>query len=145
MTDFVFNVTEFRVNYPQFENPLEFPDYYLQEWWNNATCYVDPTDNTCGVLQGDCRYLALNLMTAHLAALSVIVKNGQVPGLAQSATIDKITVSLTPPPLPNQYRWWLSLTPYGQRLLALLQARSVGGYFIGGLPETTAIRHWGGL
>jgi hypothetical protein len=79
-------------------------------------------------------------MTAHLAAISVLIAAGQIPGLVQNATIDKITVGLTPPPIPNQFQWWLNITPYGQQLLAMLQVNSVGGFYIGGLPERSAIR-----
>lgn len=145
MADFQFNVTQFRIDYPQFADPIEFPDYYLQEWWNNAICYINPSTQNYGRLQGTCKLLALNLMTAHLAAISVFVRLGQVPGMLTQANIDVISDVFTPPPLPNQWQWWMGLTPYGQRLLALLQTKSVGGFYITGLPETTAIRRWGGL
>ena len=145
MTAFVFDVTAFREDYPQFANETTFPDATLDMYWDNSTCYIDNDDNGCWALKGDCRYLALNLMTAHLAAISVMVAAGQTPGLVQSATIDKVSVSLTPPPLKNQWQWWLSLTPYGQRLLALFQVSTVGGFYIGGLPELSAFRKVGGI
>jgi hypothetical protein len=84
-------------------------------------------------------------MTAHLTQLSVQIAAGQTSYLIQGSTIDKITVNLTPPPLPNQFRWWLETTVYGQQLMALLQVRSSGGFYYGGLPEPTAIRKWGGI
>lgn len=97
------------------------------------------------MLEGECRYRALTLLTAHLAALGVLIAAGQVPGLVQTATVDKVSVSLTPPPILTQFQWWLSLTPYGQQLLALLQVASVGGIYIGGLPEISAFRKVGGI
>lgn len=62
-----------------------------------------------------------------------------------SATIDKVTIGVTPPPFPNQWQWWLSTTVYGANLLALLQANSVGGFYIGGWPQTSSFRNAGGV
>jgi hypothetical protein len=137
-----FNVTLFRAQFPAFENPAVYPDARLQMYWNMAICYISNKDY--GWLQGDCRVLALNLMTAHLVATSDIIKNGQISQLLNGATIDKINVSLTAPPLKNQWQWWLSTTPYGAQLWALLQANSVGGFYVGGLPELSAFRRVGG-
>ncbi len=134
-----FDVTLFRQQFPAFSNVTQFPDATLQMYWDMATCFIS-ADQICGYFNNDCLILALNLMTAHLTALSVIVAGGQVPGLVQDATIDKVSVNLTPPPLKNQFNWWMSLTPYGQQLLAMLQAVSVGGMFIGGFPELSAFR-----
>jgi hypothetical protein len=114
-------------------------------YWTNSGYLMDNDDVGFCALSGQARYWGLNLMTAHLTALSVIIAGGQVPGLVQTATIDKVNVSLTPPPLKTQYQWWLSLTPYGQQLFALLQVSSVGGYWIGGLPEVAAFRKTGGV
>lgn len=139
----VFDVTQFRAQFPAFQNPVMFPTATLQMYWDSATCYVSDTGNY-GWLQGDCRRLAINLMTAHLAALSVLIASGQVPYLAQNATIDKVSVGLTPPPLKNQWQWWLMTTPYGMQLQALLQNRSVGGWYVGGRPELSAFRKVGG-
>lgn len=138
-----FDVAEFRLQFPAFANEITFPDAMLQRHWDMATCYVSDIGNY-GWLQGRCRQLAINLMTAHLTALSVLIAAGQTPGLVQNATIDKVSVGLTPPPLRNQWQWWLSTTPYGQELLALLQTRSVGGWYIGGRPELAAFRRVGG-
>lgn len=139
---YVFDIPAFRISYPAFADETLFPDATLQMYWDTATCYIDNLN--WGWLRGDCRYKAITMMVAHLAALSVIIAGGQIPGLVQSATVDKITVSLTPPPLNNQFQWWLSLTPYGQQLLALLQVSSVGGFYIGGAPERSAFRQVGG-
>lgn len=139
---YTFDIPNFRIDYPAFSNATTFPDVTLQLYWDNATCYIDNLNY--GYLNGDCRYQALTLMTAHLASLSVLIASGQIPGLVQTSTIDKISVGLTPPPLLNQFQWWLCITPYGQSLLALLQVSSVGGFYIGGLPERLAIRKVGG-
>lgn len=135
----IFNVTQFRTQFPAFANSNQFPDTTLQLYWNNAICYVSPI--ACfGSLQGDCRQFAINLMTAHLTALSVIVAGGQLPGIVDSATIDKISVNLMDPPVNNEWQWWLCTTPYGQQLLALLQGRSTGGFYIGGSNQLSAFK-----
>ncbi len=147
MTAYTFDVTAFRIAFPAFADVTLFPTATLQMNWDAATCLMDNDDNGHWALHGECRFRGLNLLTAHLTALSVIIANGggQVPGLVQSATIDKVTVSLTPPPIKTQWQWWLSLTPYGQQLLALLQVSSVGGFYVGGLPELFAFRKVGGI
>lgn len=140
----IFNIPEFRLEFPQFVNTVTFPDTLLQRYFNAAIDYI--SDVNYGWMGLGSRTLALSLMTAHLADIVIIVNKsgGSVPGLVQSSTIDKVSVSLTPPPLQNQWQWWLSLTPYGQQLLALLQAGSVGGFYIGGRPERSAFRKVGG-
>jgi hypothetical protein len=145
VSTYTFDVTAFRLAFPAFADVTAFPTATLQMNWDTAGCYIENTDSGCFALEGACRVRALNLMTAHLTALSVLVAAGNTPGLVQSATVDKVTVSLTPPPLPNQWQWWLSLTPYGQQLLALLQVSSAGGFYYGGLPEGLAIRKFGGI
>jgi uncharacterized protein DUF4054 len=140
---YVFDVTKFRLTYPAFADPLKYPDALLQQNFDFSGCYV--TNDNYGWLRGDCRYNALTLMTAHLTALYDINKSGQIAGQIQDATIDKISVSLTPPPNPNEWQWWLSQTGYGQQLLALLQVNSAGGFYIGGLPEKSGFRKVGGI
>lgn len=136
----LFDPAAFKVAFPAFAS---VPDATLQAYFDAGTCYI--SDRDYGWLAGECRARALDLMTAHLAALSNMIAAGQMPGLETSATIDKISVTTTPPPLKNQWQWWLSLTPYGQQLLALLTARSVGGFYVGGLPERSAFRKVGGI
>jgi hypothetical protein len=138
-----FDVTTFRQQFPAFSNDTTFPDAMLQMYWDMAISYISDVGNY-GWLQNTNRQLALNFLTAHLVALSVIIAAGQVTGLMQTATIDKISVGLTPPPLPNQWQWWLNQTPYGQQLLALLAVNITGGLYVGGLPELSAFRKVGG-
>jgi hypothetical protein len=138
-----FDVDLFRLQFPAFANPITFPDARLQSDWNMAVCYINPND-FC-YLKGDCLQLALNQMTAHLAESSVLIGEGQNPGFIQAASIDKVSVTLQAPPDKSQWGTWLASTPYGQQLWALLQAKSVGGYYVGGVPETSAFRRVGGI
>lgn len=137
-----FDVTAFRAQCPAFADATLYSDAALQGYWDAAACHISTTDY--GWLNGECRARALNLMTAHLAALSSLIASGQAPGVMQSASIDKVTISLTPPPLKSQWQWWLSATPYGAQLLALLQSKAVGGFYVGGAPERSAFRSVGG-
>jgi hypothetical protein len=43
-------------------------------------------------------------------------------------------------PLKNQWGWWMQISGYGQQLWALLQVKSVGGFYIGGTPTMSAFR-----
>jgi len=133
-----FDIVAFRAQSPEFSQNPPWTDELLTQTWNTATCFI--SNENYGWLTDDCRALAINLYTAHLLKLSTLIQANQVPGLMQNSTIDKISVGLTPPPLKTQWQWWMSLTAYGQQVFALLQARSVGGFYISCLPERSAIR-----
>lgn len=111
-------------------------------FWNTATLYVYNQTGGCyvGGMTLKQQAWAIYLMTAHLIAISNQIAAGGTSQLVQAATIDKVSVTLTPPPVKNQWQWWLNTTPYGQQLLSLLQLVSVGGYYVGGRPELAAFR-----
>lgn len=134
MSNILFDLPAFRQQFTAFNKIGEFPDITLNAYWDNATAYVTNQRGGCftGALTLAQQTLALNLMTAHLAALGAIIGKGETPGVLQGATIDKISVTMQPPPEVNQWQWWLNLTPYGQQLLALLQVRSAGGFYVPG-------------
>ncbi len=139
MTCLQFNYATFVQYYTQFANSVQYPEQTLQLYWDDATTYI--SDNTAaGGLTQKQRTRAINLMTAHLAVLNSQAAAGQQAGLVQGATIDKISVQLTPPPEVNQWQWWLNQTQYGQQLLALFQVAAAGGFFIGGYPTTYTLR-----
>lgn len=142
MSAILFDVTTFRALFPAFTNVTTYPTAALQIFWDSATSYI--TDQTAlGCWNGinpKQLTLALNLMAAHLTYLNTLAAAGQPTGLLQAATIDKVSVQLTPPPQVNQWQWWLNQSPYGQQLLALLQAATVGGRFYNPAPVFTAIR-----
>lgn len=134
-----FNYATFAQGYPQFSDMLAFPQATLQLYWNTATNFLSNNTASCGMTIPQ-RTTSLNLLTAHIAALSTIAAKGENTGLLQSAGIDKVNVSLTPPPEVNQWQWWLNQTPYGQQYLALMQVMAVGGFFVGGYPTTFTLR-----
>lgn len=143
MATIVFDVAAFRVAFPAFANDTTYPDATLQAYWDAACCYISPEDY--GWLHGACRVRALNLMTAHLAALSTMIANGQAVGVGQSATVGAVSVSMVPPPIKSGFQYWLAITPYGIQLWALLSAKAAGGLYVGGLPEKSAFRKVGGV
>src|SRR5690606_38486654 len=118
MSVILFNYSGFIAN-PLFAAFSTIPQVTLQAWWNNAIL-IFSNNPRCGNLKRDQREYALQLLMAHLIFLSEQSANGQVPGMVTNATIDKVQVGLTPPPLPNQWQWWLGLSPYGGQLLAFL-------------------------
>lgn len=126
-----FDYAAFIAQCPAYSNIVTYPEATLSAYWTSATNYMSDVGNF-GIVQGSARQYGLNNMTAHLVFISGLVSAGQVPGLMQNATIDKVTIALTPPPLKSQWQWWLSLSPYGQQLLAQLQGASVGGFFVSG-------------
>lgn len=144
MSLIVFDPAVFRTAYPLFANVACYPDDTLTGWFDAATNYISDVDYGCLNLSGKAQVLALNLMTAHIGFIFKTIADGDTPALMQSATIDKVTVTVTPPPVKSQFNWWLSLSPYGQQLLALLQTVGVGGFYAGGLPERSAFRRVGG-
>ncbi len=125
----LYNSALFRAQFPPYSDLLAFPDVLIQLYWNNAAAYMD---FSCATIPSAQQTLAMNLMTAHLTFLNQVANSGQNTGLMQGATIDKVSVQLTPPPEVNQWQWWLNQSPYGQQLLALLQVNTVGGWFVGG-------------
>lgn len=124
--------SQFRAQFQQFESATEFSVQTLQMNWNTAGKIIANT--TYGYVAAVGGSQAMNLMTAHLTALSVLIARGETPMIQTGATIDKITVSLEPPPVKGMFEYWLATTPYGMQLLALLEIASVGGlYAPGGL------------
>lgn len=144
MATITFDVAAFRAQFPQFANVTDFPDVMLEGYFDTATCYISPSNNY-GYLRGTCRERALYLMTAHLSALYIAINSGNPTVFVSQSTVDKVSVTITPPPMKDQFQYWLNLTPYGAQILALLNAKAVGGWFVGGLPELAAFRRVGGL
>jgi hypothetical protein len=138
------DIATFRLLYPAFSNDVLFPDALLNAYYANATMYISDNDSYCGGLSGARLDLALMLLTAHLLFGFNNINKGTLGGIITSATIDKVAVALQPPPATTSWRYWLSTSPYGLQLLALLTAASIGGWSVGGLPERRAFRKVGG-
>jgi hypothetical protein len=136
-----YNDAQFRTMFPAFANQTTFPQETIQIYWDMATTFVSNLANYGWLTGGTSpsgnptgRALALNLMTAHIAQIFVLVGLGQTPAPITAAGIDKVNVTLMPPPAKDGWSYWLSCTPYGLQLWALLGVNSVGGWFVGGSP-----------
>ncbi len=144
MSIILFNPSAFRAQFPAFQCTPAISDLTLQAYFDNATQYISNRYTSCWqnftLAQ---RTLALNLMTAHLTSIAQMAYAGDLPGVVTGATVDKVSVTLEPPPALNQWQYWLQSTPYGQQLLALLQVKSAGGYYITPVnPVLNAIRRF---
>mgnify|MGYP003647581087 CR=1 FL=1 len=141
MTTIALDIAAFRLAFDSFASETTYPDAAITKFWAMATCYVSDTDT--GRLRGACRVLAIQAMTAHLIDINDKLTTGAATGQVVAASEDGVSVSLTPPTNRNQWQWWLSITPYGAQLSALLSKASVGGMYIGGSPERRGFRKYG--
>ncbi len=143
------DVAVFRVMFPEFASVEAYPDAVLQlRWDNEAVAFV--SDENCGSLTGTKRAYAVQIMLAHLLRLSKLaaqVDAGgmQVAGVVTGATIDKVSVTLAPPPSRGEWGYWLAQTPYGAQLASYLSMQAAGGFYVGGNPERAAFRKVGGV
>ena len=141
-----FDVAAFRLMFPEFAaTPPN--DATLTLNWATATVYISDRDYGCAMLNGKARVLALNQLTAHITKLAALIAAGETPAVESAATIDKVSVTVAPPPVKNQFSWWLLTTAYGAALLALLQGKTAGGFYTGGgaAPERGGFRTAGGV
>lgn len=147
MSTITFDVAAFRVAFPQFADPTAFPNVWLQAQFDVATGFV--SNEIYGCMTVAIQTYCLQLMTAHLLAIGVIIASGNytgTPGIVTGSKVGDVSVTLAQPPYgTDDWRYWLMLTPYGAQLLALLSAQAVGGFYIGGLPERAAFRKVGGI
>lgn len=145
MTTVTFDPTTFRALFSAFANVTTYPDAVLQIRFDTATIYMSPDVWPCGMTEARLSY-CLQLLTAHLQALSDILAGGGTAGIVIQSKVGDVSVGLASPPYgTDAWRYWLNLTPYGQQLLALLETLGAGGFYVGGLPETAAFRKFGGV
>lgn len=126
-----FNEKLFRDTIRAFASNNDYPTPMLEAYYDAAGYYV--ANNSFGPLgRANATPFALNLMTAHLIQIGKQVAEGSDSGITISATIDKISTTMQEMQLPNQWQYWLGSTEYGRQLLALLQVKSVGGFYTPG-------------
>lgn len=141
----------FRAQFPEFSNTTDYPEATIQIFWDTATVFISDQDSPCTILQGKSRRAALNMLTAHLMTLSAQAAQGPAGagqsqgGYETSASIGDVSVARMAPPVKNGWQFFLSQTPYGQQLWALLSMLAAGGWSVGGLPERTGFRKVGGV
>lgn len=142
MATIALDIAKFRADFPAFSNVTTYPDATITMYYDSAILFISNDDY--GRLATTARERAIYLFMAHLIQLNNNITDGTLPSLPSASTIGQESVTLTPPPLKKQFHWWLSLTAYGQQLFAMLQLKSVGGFFAGGSPESSGFRKaWG--
>ena len=113
----------FIAQFPEFTD-AENIDTFLQR----AMCFITPFEGLCC-----CRQLAIFLMSAHLLTIQKSIASGETSmGFQGSASIDRVSVSVIPPPFTDAFDYWLNLSPYGQQLLALMEAKIPSPQYFGG-------------
>lgn len=134
MSYVTFDYSLFCSQIPEYSDPVLYPQATVENFWNIGTNYISSYYDD---YEGS-RAFMLNLMAAHLIYLNALVTSGQSPTLTKSASVDKVTVGLEPPPIKSQFGWWLSTTPRGLQLNALLSISLVGGLYV-----STESGRWG--
>lgn len=124
----MFSVNDFRAIFKQFKDKAKYSDAVIKHELNIANCFLgEPSSDYCSLTK-------TNLFVAHLLAIRGMVESGQKTYLVSSSSIDAISISLTQPPSNNNFKYWLAVTSFGLQLLAMLEAESAGGMYIGGSP-----------
>ncbi|MCO8160972.1 DUF4054 domain-containing protein [Pseudomonas sp. 21LCFQ010] len=131
----MFSLEGFRLRFPQFAH---LDDQQVLAAADDGRGFL--ADHGCA-----CSEQQLRLMVAHLLELQQKAQAGGVVGQVTGAGVDKVSVSLAPPPSRDMWGYWLSLTGHGQQLQALLKACTAGGLYVGGRSERAAFRAVGGV
>lgn len=135
----------FRAMFPALADDAVYSNAMLLLWWDAAALHLSEG----WMLSGATYDLARKLLTAHLVHLAHgIASSGSVGtsgGAVQSASEGSVSVSFTTPPTKTAWQFWLSSSPYGLQLWAMLTIAGSGGVYIGGLPEREAFRKVGGV
>lgn len=143
MTTITIDIPTFRAMFPRFANVTTYPDAYVQMQFDAATTIIS-ADVGC-VMPANARTRALYLVVAHLLTLDAIINAGGAPGIVLSSKVGDVSVTLAAPPYgTDAWRYWFSLTPWGQQLLMLLSAQAVGLSGFDGNPEREGFRRIGG-
>jgi hypothetical protein len=136
----VFDLAQFQARFPDLATSVVVTSGAA---WDMAAATMSPDDGP--LLTGTSLQLALELMTAHIAKSFAAAGASQPVGVVTGATEGSVSVSLAPPPARSGWQHWLSTTPYGLQLWALLQVQSAGGLYVGGSLERAAFRKAGGV
>ncbi len=135
------DIDSFRTNFDNYSSEDDYSDTLLNTQYEFGKCYI--ADNDC-TLGETCREYALQLMLAHLLFIRDQTNSGNTARVITSATEGKVSVSLAEPPSPDNWYYWLNTSPYGTQIIAMLEAESAGGFYVGGMPERKGFRKIGG-
>ena len=128
---FQYNDAQFRAQFPVFADATAYPQATLSQYFTTGGLYV-ANSNYGYLAAAGATLTCLYLLTAHLAQLATQIADGQTPVIVSASSIDKISVTLEPPPATSAWEGWLQTTAYGSQLLAMLEGLSVGGFHVAG-------------
>lgn len=127
------NINEFLTLYPQFNTDVLRPiaTFCLNDNIVWAKCNWDLARFGARI------NTVIYLLTAHRAFLSGKAQTGQAGqgGQVASANVDGVSVAYVQMPAKDAFSYWLSLSPYGIELSALLEMISGLPAYIGGSFE----------
>lgn len=132
------NISEFRIFYPAYEDPVKYPDTLITAIFDEACCIVGnsdtsfyPYDPNRGI---QIRKFLLYAATCHLLALRNMSpeQTGRIASASQGSVSTSFDNSIT----GNSYgaKWW-SLTSCGQKFWALSAPYRQGGILYTQYPE----------
>lgn len=136
------DIPAFRANFPLYADNALYSDALLLAQYEIGKCYIADNDCTMGE---KCREYALQSMLAHLLYIRDQVNSGNNVGVITQASEGDVSVSLATPAVDDEWHYWFNSSPFGRELVALLGVQSVGGFYVGGLPERRAFRKVGGI
>lgn len=137
-----FSVAKFRTDFVEYSDVTKFPDALLT---NTASLTVHFMQSSGDMLTGDSYDYAVELLVAHMLSMAAAAQGGSQGGFYTSSTVDKVSVTMLPPVVRDNFAFYLTQTPYGIQLQALLLAKAIGGTFVGGNQESAAFRRSGGV
>lgn len=144
MKEVQFDPAKFRKRFPKFGDDVVWSDDRLDLLFEMAKCFVWPV--RWSAMNARRQDMAVYLMVAHLASIQAMDDAGMASsGIQTGATIDRVSVSLQAPPATSGWQHWLSTTPYGLQLWALLSVMAAGGNYVGAWPERQGFRKGGGV
>tara|TARA_R110000868_G_scaffold124084_6_gene328262 strand:+ start:586 stop:1002 length:417 start_codon:yes stop_codon:yes gene_type:complete len=137
MSSIVFDIAEFRVQYPIFDT---ISDAVVLRAFASAEMFI--SNNTSDYLTEVKLKFVLYLMTAHILQIGVesASNGGGSAGIVSSTSIDKISVSFEARLSKSAFQYFLNKTIYGEEILALFSLWSAGGFYIGGSTATLGFR-----
>ena len=116
---FTLDIPQFRIEYPEFADIVEYPDFRITQAWDMATC------------------TAIQLLTAHMLKTDENYKesfNSDVGTIVNNAREDLIDVGVKDIPTSNNWEYTLSTTVYGRKYIFILSSKAMGGFLGGGTP-----------
>jgi|SRR6185312_6226654 len=140
-----YNDANFRAQFPAFANVTTYPEAMLSGYWTTGTAYISVSNGPGWYSNPAQLQRALDLLCAHLAQIATQLAGGQPLGVMTAASEGSVSITMQPPPTKSALSYWLSSTPYGAELRALLDIAASVGFYVGGSLERAGFRKIGGV